>query len=62
VQRDNYQRAKKASRAKMTIDGHPVVELDLTASHLTILHALRGRAFDPSNDPYAIEGFPRSVV
>lgn len=62
VQRENYQRAKKASRAKMTIDGHPVVELDLTASHLTILHALGGRKFDPSDDPYSIEGIPRNVV
>ncbi len=62
VQRDNYQRAKKALRAEMTIDGEPVVELDLTASHLTILHALREQAFNPADDPYAIEGLPRSVV
>ena len=62
VDHENYQRAKKVSRAKMTIDGQAVVELDLTASHLTILHALRERDFDPSNDPYVVEGIPRSVV
>jgi hypothetical protein len=62
VQRVNYQTAKKPLRAAMTIDGEPVVELDLTASHLTILHALRGQAFNPANDPYAIEGIPRDVV
>ena len=62
VQRENYQRAKKAVRAEINIDGEPVVELDLTASHLTILHALRERAFNPADDPYAIEGIPRSVV
>jgi hypothetical protein len=58
----NYQRAKKASRANMSIDGQPVVELDLTASHLTILHALRGLPFDPCQDPYFIKGLPRNVV
>lgn len=62
VERKNYQVAKKPSRAKMTIDGHPVVELDLTASHLTILHALRDYPFDPSDDPYFVEGIPRDVV
>jgi hypothetical protein len=46
----------------MTIDGKAVVELDLTASHLTILHALHGLPFDPSRDPYFIKGIPRAVV
>jgi hypothetical protein len=58
----NYQRAKKAARAQITIDGRAVIELDLTASHLTILHALHGLPFDPAQDPYAIEGLPRDVA
>ncbi|HEX8415460.1 MAG TPA: hypothetical protein VF637_16500 [Sphingomicrobium sp.] len=60
---ENYQMAPEAERLKMTIDGEPVVELDIRASYLTILHALRGEPFDPSlNDPYTIEGLPRGVV
>lgn len=58
----NYQRAKKTARGQMTIDGRTVVELDLTASHLTILHALHGLDFDPARDPYSIKGIPRDVV
>jgi hypothetical protein len=61
-ERVNYQRAKKPVRAEMTIDGERVVELDLTASHLTILHALRDCPFDLTHDPYRIEGIPREVV
>jgi hypothetical protein len=58
----NYQRAKKTVRGQMTIAGRVVVELDLTASHLTILHALHGLPFDPAQDPYSIKGIPRDVV
>jgi hypothetical protein len=57
-----YQQAKKAERLKMTINGEAVVEIDITASHLTILHALLGLEFDPALDPYQIEGIPRPVV
>jgi hypothetical protein len=40
----------------MTLGGEPVVEIDIKASHLTILHGLLGLPFDPSDDPYAVEG------
>ena len=46
----------------MVIDGQPVVEIDIRASFLTILHALREEPLDLSRDPYAIAGLPRSVV
>jgi hypothetical protein len=58
---DSYQNAKKAARAEMTINGEVVIELDITASHLTILHALSGVEFAPSA-AYEVEGLPRDVV
>jgi hypothetical protein len=59
---DSYQRLHKDARLKMLIDGQPVVEIDVRASFLTILHAQCGIRLDLSRDPYAIEGLPRSVV
>lgn len=46
----------------MTIDDGPVSEIDVTASHLTILHQLLGRPLDLSVDPYQVEGITRAVV
>jgi hypothetical protein len=54
VGEDNYQTMKKDQRLQMTINGEPVVEIDIRASFLTILHALKRRPFDPSTDPYSI--------
>ncbi len=58
----NYQQAKKVVRKAMTINGEGVVELDIAASHLTILYALRGLPLDLSTDPYDIPELPREVV
>jgi len=57
-----YQTAKKAERAAMTIDGEPVVEIDIRASQLTILHALNDLPINAAEDPYLVEGIPREVV
>lgn len=46
----------------ITINGEPVKEVDLRASHLTLLYALTGRTFDPVRDPYDIEDWPRIIV
>lgn len=46
----------------ITINGEPATEVDLRASHLTLLHALTGKKFDPSDDPYHIEDYPRIIV
>jgi hypothetical protein len=62
IGKDNYQLARKRDRAKMTMNGEPVVELDIAASHLTILHALCGQPFDPEQDPYEVDGLPREIV
>jgi hypothetical protein len=45
----------------MLIDGQPVVEIDVTASFLS-LHARCGRPINLSRDPYSIEGLPQSVA
>jgi hypothetical protein len=59
---DSYQQLSKNDRLRMLIDGEPVVEIDITASFLTVLHALRGEPLDLDRDPYAVPGLPRTVV
>jgi hypothetical protein len=59
---DSYRQHNQAERLKMLIDGEPVVEVDIRASFLTILHALRGEPLNLSRDPYDFAGLPRSVV
>ncbi|BDW83720.1 hypothetical protein MACH24_31580 [Erythrobacter sp. Dej080120_24] len=49
-------------RATIRLNGEAVEEVDLRASHLTLVHALQQRPFDPHDDPYAIPGWPRAVV
>ena len=59
---DNYQLLKKQQRAAIRINGEPVIELDIRASHLTILHGIFGVPMVPSKDPYEVNGVPRGVV
>ena len=61
AKRGSYQLLSKADRAAITIDGQAVVELDIQASHLTILAAL-AEAKLPDGDPYEVPGIPRQVV
>jgi hypothetical protein len=49
-------------RSELTLDGEPVGEVDLAASHLTLLYALLGEAFDARSDPYAILNHDRELV
>jgi hypothetical protein len=65
----SYQTDRKEDRARLTINGEPVVELDAQASHLTIFQAQGGDALDvySDGDPYQIEDgagrvIPRQVV
>ncbi|MDN4988989.1 hypothetical protein QY049_38245 [Bradyrhizobium sp. WYCCWR 13022] len=49
----------------MTINGSPVVEIDLRASYLTIFHLWHGVQLDKDHDPYVIPGLgeeARAVV
>lgn len=50
----NYQQQSKTKRLEMTINGSPVVEIDLRASYLTIFHAWHGVQLDREKDPYII--------
>jgi hypothetical protein len=60
---DSYQNRKAAHRSRMRLNGEPVVEIDIRASHLTILHARLGEPFDPSaQDPYWHPDIPRHVM
>lgn len=57
----SYQNLSQAERSQITIDGEATKEIDLKASHLTILHARCGYQL-PKGDPYYVEGVPRSLV
>ncbi len=62
---DDYMRWKggKAARADaIRLQGEKVGEVDLSASHLTVLYGLLGEAFDHTADPYAIPGQARTKV
>ena len=62
VERENYQMLKKLDRTKITINGKPVVEIDINASYLRILHSLLEVALPAGDDIYHIEGIDRRVV
>ena len=57
-----YQTIKKTERQKMTISGEEVVEIDINASYLTILHGISGYPLPKRDDLYAIGGYNRTVV
>ncbi|RYC29833.1 hypothetical protein D3273_21785 [Lichenibacterium minor] len=53
----SYQSMSKEDRQSMKIDGDEVVEMDVKASYLTILHGTQNRPFDAaSHDPYEVKG------
>lgn len=59
-----YEGDRKDDRfAVMRLGGERIGEVDLKASHLSILYGLRGLQFDAAmTDPYAINGMDREVV
>ena len=58
----SYQNIKKTQRQKMTIGGEEVVEIDINASYLTILHGMAGHPLPNRDDLYAIGGYNRTIV
>jgi hypothetical protein len=58
----SYQTMPKALRPTLTIDGEATVEIDIRASHLTILAQRMGMALSANLDPYDVEDIPRAVV
>jgi hypothetical protein len=60
---DSYQRLKKQQRLKtVTINGEPVVEVDINASYLSIYHGILGRPLPKRDDIYDIPGLHRDIV
>jgi len=66
---DNYQqlpgkprKGVPICRADIRINGEATVELDIKASHLTILHAMMKAPPPDRPEPYAVEGYDRSVI
>jgi len=58
-----YMEGGAAARARVIrIDGAEVAPVDISASHLTILHGLLEVPFDPSSDLYRIPGVDREQV
>lgn len=56
-----YQGLAKDERKEITIDGEPVVEIDVQSSHLTILHGLLKLPL-PEGDLYSVPPLSRDVV
>jgi hypothetical protein len=57
----NYQHKAPQDRLGIQINGEAVVEVDISASHLTLLHAVLGLEL-PDGDLYAIPGVSRSLA
>jgi hypothetical protein len=58
----DYQSMKDTRRLAMRFDGEPVVEIDIKASYLTILHGKMGVTPEFGADPYAVPGIPREIA
>ena len=58
----SYLNWSSEERRQMTIDGDPVVEIDVTACQLTLLHALMDEPLDLSGDPFQIDGMKRATA
>ena len=60
---DSYQTLSAEDRVgRLTIDGAPVAEVDVSASHMTCLYGLLKAPFDPDRDPYHLRDYKREVV
>ena len=57
-----YQQLKGDQRRAMRLNGEPVVEIDIRASFLTLLHGLTQTPFPAELDPYFLPGLDRRVV
>jgi hypothetical protein len=55
-----FQSFRSQTRLHLEIDGEHVCEVDLSSLHPTMLYRMAGKTLD--HDPYAVEGYPRSVV
>lgn len=53
---EHWKGGKARRAASILIDRHAVAEVDISASHLTILSVLAGEPISPAGDPYALSG------
>jgi hypothetical protein len=58
----SYQGIKKDERKLIRINGEPTSEVDISGSHLTILHALTKTELPNAGDPYMVPGLSRIAV
>ncbi|MDP5220040.1 hypothetical protein Q5Y75_22785 [Ruegeria sp. 2205SS24-7] len=59
---DNWMEMPKEKRANIRIDGEETTEIDVRASHLSILCSMFGEPLNRDIDPYAVEGIHRDIV
>lgn len=57
-----YQQLSGDKRSRMTINGEPVKEWDISSSHLTIAMMKLGLPVPATGDLYAVPGIPRAIV
>jgi len=53
---DSYQVMSADRRRRMTINGQPVAEIDISASYLTLFLSLHDIQLDTTKDPYELSG------
>jgi len=58
----SYQNMKKSERPNLRIDGEPIVEIDINASYLSILHGISGYPLPERDDLYDIGGIDRTII
>lgn len=58
----SFQQLSALERKAITINHQPVVEIDVSASYLTILHGLAKEPFDTTRDAYKIDNVERDAV
>jgi len=58
----SYQNMKKSDRPNLKIDGEPIVEIDINASYLSILHGISGYPLPQRDDLYDIGGVDRTII
>jgi len=55
-----FQSFSSQTRLHLQIDGEHVFEVDLSSLHPTMLYRMAGKPLE--HDPYAVDGYPRSIV
>ena len=62
ISSDDWMAKPKQERNCILINGQTTFEIDVRASHLSILYALCGERIDLEQDPYELGDYPRDIV